>query len=66
MVSGNAKVSPEKWTSPFMPFISYEGVDVAKCSCGWSTRSGRVKVREDRIDRHLNKRHNGRGMRMPS
>lgn len=36
----------------------------AECSCGWTNSHSREKVREDAIDRHLNKRHNGRGLRM--
>lgn len=66
MVSGNTKITPEQWTSPLMPLIKYEP-NVVTCSCGWSRpRRGRDKVIEDSIDRHLSKRHHGRGMRMPS
>ena len=57
---------PEQWATPFMAMIRYHGVDGVSCSCGWTARSGRPKVREDKIDRHLMKRHNGQGMRMPS
>lgn len=58
------QAKPEQWKSPFVAVIRYVGVDMATCSCGWTCRSGRVKVREDKIDRHLTKRHNGRGVRL--
>jgi hypothetical protein len=35
-----------------------------KCSCGWRYRHKREKVREDAIDRHINKKHQGRGIRI--
>jgi len=34
------------------------------CSCGWKMMHSRDKVREDKIDRHLNKQHNGKGIRL--
>lgn len=34
------------------------------CSCDWEFKHPREKVREDAIDRHLNKRHGGRGIRL--
>lgn len=37
----------------------------ASCSCGgWVFRHRRLKVVEDAIDRHLQKRHQGRGIRL--
>lgn len=36
----------------------------AECSCGWSSHHPRSKVLEDRIDEHLNRRHDGRGLRL--
>ena len=43
--------------------ISYEN-DWAICNCGWAFGATREKVREDAIDRHLNKKHQGRGIRL--
>jgi hypothetical protein len=37
---------------------------VASCSCGWEYGHTRDKVREDAVDRHLDKKHNGRGIRL--
>lgn len=36
----------------------------AYCSCGWEYTHAREKVREDAIDRHIDKKHNGRGIRL--
>lgn len=44
--------------------ITYYGDTHAECSCGWSVGHTREKVREDAIDRHLNKKHLGRGIRL--
>lgn len=47
--------------------ISYgevEGRQFAECSCGQPFVQAREKVREDAIDRHLSKKHNGRGIRV--
>jgi hypothetical protein len=42
-----------------------EGVLVAAtCSCGWLGWHRRDKVLEDKIDKHLNKKHDGRGLRL--
>jgi hypothetical protein len=43
--------------------VTYEG-DTARCSCGWGYAHQREKVREDAVDRHLRKKHNGRGVRI--
>lgn len=44
--------------------IKYDG-PTASCSCGsWSFTHYREKVRENAIDRHLRKRHHGRGIRI--
>lgn len=43
--------------------ISYDGMFVA-CSCGWTYGHIREKPRENAIDRHLDKKHNGRGIRL--
>lgn len=35
------------------------------CTCGWRPRpASRLKVQEDRIDRHIAKVHSGRGVRL--
>ena len=57
------RLSPEQWSDPRLARISYsEGSAV--CSCGWVTHHQRAKVREDAIDRHLMRRHAGRGIRL--
>lgn len=43
--------------------ISY-GDNYAVCSCGKPFTQHREKVREDAIDRHINKKHAGRGIRL--
>lgn len=43
--------------------ITYNGNE-ALCSCGWGFAHKRDKVREDAVDRHLTKRHGGRGIRL--
>ena len=53
---------PTEWGNPRMARISY-GDGFAACSCGWSKAHKRAKVLEDAIDRHLAKRHEGRGLR---
>jgi hypothetical protein len=42
--------------------VSYDG-GRAQCSCGWGFTHTREKVREDAIDRHLDRKHQGRGIR---
>ncbi len=51
---GLARISTEQAAS---------GEGRATCSCGWSFFHKREKVREDAVDRHLDKRHNSRGIR---
>lgn len=43
--------------------ITYSGSAVG-CSCGWVRAHPREKVLEDSIDRHLSKKHGGRGIRL--
>lgn len=62
-VSRNEKITPENWKQVGMAVIQYQGTGVG-CNCGWAYAHAREKVREDAIDRHLNKRHNGRGIRI--
>lgn len=47
-----------------LAIISYEADNVAQCSCGTALYHQRAKVCEDKIDRHIAKAHNGRGVRM--
>jgi len=44
--------------------IRYHDDGHVECSCGWAVGHNREKVREDAIDRHLAKRHGGRGIRL--
>ena len=54
---------PKNYRQVGMAVVSYSGAN-AVCSCGWSTHHMRAAVREDSIDRHLTKRHEGRGIRI--
>lgn len=57
--------NPAKAKQVRLAVISYTEDGEVVCSCGgWSTNHTRVKVREDAIDRHLAKRHGGRGIRL--
>jgi hypothetical protein len=38
--------------------------DTSQCSCGWGYKHDREKVREDAVDKHLDKYHGGRGIRL--
>lgn len=40
------------------------GYRTAECSCGWAGWHRRLKVLDDRIDKHLNTKHGGRGIRL--
>lgn len=44
--------------------ISYVDGGGVVCSCGWTYVHVREKVREDAVDRHINRKHNGRGIRL--
>lgn len=58
------RAKPEDAKPVGLAVIRTEGI-TATCSCkGWSRTHARDKVREDSIDRHLAKRHNGRGIRL--
>ena len=57
------KTPPERWRSQNLGRVSYTALS-AVCSCGWVTHHRRAKVREDAIDRHFQRRHNGRGIRL--
>jgi hypothetical protein len=66
-VSGNRKLQrklkPHQWRDVKLAMVQQSGVE-ASCSCGWSYSHPRRKVREDAIDRHFEKRHQGRGIRL--
>lgn len=57
------KVKPENWKDVRLAVVSYAN-DSANCSCGWQYRHAREKVRENAIDRHFEKRHEGKGIRL--
>jgi hypothetical protein len=40
------------------------GMEYGQCSCGWGAYHKRLKVLDDRIDKHIRKSHNGRGIRL--
>lgn len=55
---------PAKAKDVGLAVITY-GDGWATCSCaGWSGMHRRAKVLEDMIDRHLNRKHDGRGIRL--
>lgn len=56
-------LTPEKTKAVRMAVVKREGQSVY-CSCGWTTRHGRDKVLEDRTDRHLDRKHDGQGLRL--
>ena len=59
------RARPEDAKPVGMAIIKYAEDGTAVCSCrGWAFWHRREKVREDAIDRHLAKRHRGRGIRM--
>ena len=40
------------------------GREFATCNCGWIGYHARLKVLEDRIDAHVERRHQGRAIRL--
>lgn len=44
--------------------VAPTGEGLVTCSCGATKYHVREKVREDWIDAHINRRHNGRGIRL--
>lgn len=58
------RVKPQQYKSVGLARISYHEDGHVECSCSWSNSHSRDKVREDAIDRHLAKRHGGRGIRL--
>jgi hypothetical protein len=56
-------LNPEK-TAPVSLAIVRTVDERSTCSCGQSFEHRREKVREDWIDRHINRKHNGTGVRL--
>lgn len=57
--------NPANTRSVGLARITYVSDNTAECSCGgWAASHPRRKVLEDAIDRHLNKKHGGRGIRL--
>lgn len=70
-VSGNPrfkKITTRKKTAQCedvkVAVLTYKDAVTIQSSCGWSYRHKREKVREDAADRHLEKRHQGQGIRL--
>jgi hypothetical protein len=60
-------VRPDDFKVVGLAVVSMEqaaGRECAQCSCGWTGYHSRLKVLDDRIDRHLQRRHAGRGIRV--
>lgn len=56
------RVSPRKAGKTSMARVSSDG-PLPVCSCGWvGKQARRKKVREDRMQAHLDKKHHGRGI----
>lgn len=67
--NGPARIDPTKWKSPRVPIVKIAhggtGWSQAQCSCGWySDPCVRDKVLNARIQKHLDRRHDGRGVRL--
>lgn len=45
----------------YLPVVSITGPN-AKCSCGWAASHSRKKILDDKIQTHLDKHHQGRGL----
>lgn len=60
-VSRNRKVGAGKRREVAMAIIKREGA-LASCSCGWAGVHPRPKARDNKAQRHLDKRHNGEGL----
>lgn len=55
---------PEKWVDVRLARVTYTDYG-AVCNCGWAySKARRMKTLDDAIDRHLNKRHGGMGIRL--
>jgi len=57
--------TPEKFREVGLARVTYEGDGRVVCSCGgWAYSHVRAKVLEDAIDRHIKRKHGGRGIRL--
>lgn len=56
-------LKPAKTREVGLARISYRD-GAAYCSCLWAARHPREKVLEDMIDKHLARKHGGRGIRL--
>jgi hypothetical protein len=72
-VSGNSRPEPQDRRMPRRPAarkevglarISYPEPFTALCSCSWTMTHVRSKVLEDGVDRHVDKKHEGRAIRL--
>ncbi len=63
----------EGFRKPFRPgkvrevrvaVISRTDSGAVVCSCGWRHSMARLKVLDDAVDRHVEKRHGGQGLRL--
>lgn len=65
-VSFQKRLTPEKWGSPRLAVIKTERLEDGRlacvCTCGWFTAHSRERIREDRAERHLRKRHQNTGI----
>lgn len=57
------RLTPAQWKPQSLARISTSEYG-SVCSCGWATKHPREKVREDSVDRHVAKRHNGKAIRL--
>lgn len=55
---------PEEWSKPRLARVRYTTGQTVECSCGWYYGHIRPSVIEDAIDRHLQRRHEGKGFRL--
>jgi hypothetical protein len=58
------RIKPSEFKEVGLAVVHYTESGAASCSCGWRHNMARTKVLEDAIDRHLTKRHGGRGIRL--
>lgn len=58
------RTPPHEWGSPRVAMVKYAATGGASCSCGWYSPHKRRKVLDDAIDRHLERRHQGKGVRL--
>lgn len=52
---------PEQWEKLGIARIT-EDAPFIGCSCGWTAQHRRDRIRGDKAERHVNKRHGGQAM----